>query len=98
MSKESKSVEIENERYEGEFLHDMFHGQGTFYFANGDVYVGQWVENKRSGKGVMYFEDCDRYECEFLNYKFNGKGVYYFKTGVKRAGTWRNDKLVQQSN
>lgn len=91
---ENKSIEIENERYEGEFLNDMFHGQGTFYFANGDVYVGQWVENKRSGRGIMYFEDGDRYEGEFLNDKFNGKGTYFFKTGVKRAGTWRNDKLV----
>ena len=28
------------------------HGQGTFIFANGDVYKGEWKNNKRSGTGT----------------------------------------------
>jgi hypothetical protein len=86
------------ERYEGDFLNDMFHGKGTFYFANGNVYVGDWVMNKREGFGIFYFANGDRYEGEFKNNKFNGKGTYLFaKSGIKRTGVWLNDKLLSNS-
>lgn len=30
-------------------------GQGTFYFANGNVYAGTWVNNDQNGLGKFYF-------------------------------------------
>jgi len=28
-------------------------GWGTYYFANGDRYEGEWVDNNRHGKGKL---------------------------------------------
>jgi len=83
-----------DECYEGSLVDDQFHGKGTFYFANGNKYVGDWINNKRQGYGIMYFADGDRYEGQFMNDKMNGKGTYFFKTGNKNIGTFRNDKFV----
>lgn len=52
----SEKVEIE-ERYEGDFVDGRFEGEGTFHYANGNVYKGQWKANKRHGKGVMTWVD-----------------------------------------
>ena len=33
------------------------HGQGTYMFANGDLYDGAYDEGKRHGVGVLAFAD-----------------------------------------
>lgn len=39
------------------------HGFGTMDYANGDVYEGEWVNGKRHGKGVLFYQkDGNRYE------------------------------------
>ncbi len=85
-----------DECYEGSLVDDQFHGKGTFYFANGNKYVGDWINNKRQGYGIMYFADGDRYEGEWMNDKMNGRGIYYFKSGFKQEGFFRNDKYLRQ--
>ena len=37
-------------------------GKGTFYFASGNKYVGDWVEDNRTGQGVLTYTNGDRYE------------------------------------
>ena len=32
----------------------MEHGHGTYYYGNGNKYVGQWKDGERSGKGTLY--------------------------------------------
>ena len=32
--------------YEGEWKDHLKNGQGTMTFANGDVYEGEWMDNK----------------------------------------------------
>ena len=36
--------------YDGEFRRRMRHGSGTFYYANGARYEGQWEADKKHGK------------------------------------------------
>ena len=36
-------------------------GQGTFYYFNGDRYVGKWKRDKPEGKGIYYYTNGDRY-------------------------------------
>jgi len=31
------------DRYEGEFLHDLFHGKGVKIYNDGREEVGQWI-------------------------------------------------------
>ena len=35
-------------------------GQGTFYYFNGDRYVGKWKRDKPEGKGIYYYTNGDR--------------------------------------
>ena len=35
--------------YEGYWLNDKAHGQGTYKHANGATYVGDWFEDKQHG-------------------------------------------------
>ena len=37
-------------------------------WANGDHYEGDWLDDKRTGKGVLtYVNNGDRYEGDYLN-------------------------------
>lgn len=42
------------ENYTGNFRNDVFYGQGTYRWADGTRYVGEWVANKKHGEG--YFD------------------------------------------
>ena len=35
--------------YEGHYKDDKMHG--TYYFVNGEKYVGDWADNMRNGRG-----------------------------------------------
>ena len=35
---------------------DMMHGDGSYYYANGDIYAGTFSEGKKHGKGMYYFK------------------------------------------
>jgi len=37
-------------------------GKGTYYYANGNKYIGDWVDDFRSGQGVFKWSDGGRYE------------------------------------
>jgi hypothetical protein len=37
-------------------------GKGTYTWANGDRYVGEWFEDKKHGKGVFHFANGRRKE------------------------------------
>ena len=35
-------------------------GRGTFYYLNGDRYVGEWNRDKPDGKGTYYYTNGDK--------------------------------------
>ena len=39
---------------------DARKGQGTFYYFNGDRYVGKWKRDKPEGKGIYHYTNGDR--------------------------------------
>jgi TonB family protein len=43
--------------YLGEFRNDVPHGSGRFVWNHGSVLVGQWLENKIHGEGILYNAD-----------------------------------------
>ena len=47
--------------YIGEFLNQLFHGQGNKYYGNGNVYSGQWKEGGRHGFGEFNWDLGDKY-------------------------------------
>jgi len=44
------------ENYSGEFVNDLYQGQGTFRWPNGSKYVGGFFANDKHGQGIFYYE------------------------------------------
>ncbi len=65
---EDDEEEKPGDTYEGNMEHGIRQGQGTYTWGiNGAVYVGEYVNNKKHGKGKMTFPDKGVYE---------GKGLW----------------------
>merc|ERR1740117_1351858 len=75
--------------------------QGTFTYANNDIYVGQWQSGKKHGKGsYSYAKDGTKligdwifpngtfYSGKFRYNKPHGKGVWIFKNGNQLTGEY----------
>ena len=46
----------------GELIGDVKHGKGTYRYADGGEYVGGWVDDQRTGAGLMKYPNGDQYE------------------------------------
>ncbi|XP_035514034.1 radial spoke head 10 homolog B isoform X2 [Morone saxatilis] len=46
----------QSNQYTGEFVQGQRHGQGAFYYAGGEIYEGEWKNNKKHGKDGRVFE------------------------------------------
>jgi hypothetical protein len=46
----------------GRFANGNFNGKGTKYFADGNKYVGDWIDDKMAGEGIFTWRNGDRYE------------------------------------
>lgn len=51
--------------------------------CSGNRYEGQWVDNLRSGQGVLYYADGGKYEGYFKNDKMNGRGIMSYADGKR---------------
>ena len=60
------------------------HGKGIEYYKDGNIkYEGDFVNDKREGKGKYIWEDGEYYIGEWLNDYMHGKGIEYYKDGNK---------------
>ena len=76
----------------GNYWHNC---QGTFTYADGGKFVGEWKYNKRNGQGTYTFNG-NKYVGEFKYGKANGQGTYTFANGDKYVGEWKDDKANGQ--
>ena len=44
-------------------------GQGTYTFADGDKYIGEYKDDKMNGQGTYTFADGDKYIGEYKDTK-----------------------------
>lgn len=59
---------------------------GTYVYANGDTYEGEFKGNMMDGKGVMVFSNGAKYEGDFVKGALTGKGTMTFLDGSKCEG------------
>ena len=59
---------------------------------NGDKYIGQYINTKKEGRGVLYLKNGDIYNGDFKNDKKEGKGIFYYNDGNRYEGDYKNDK------
>jgi len=103
--------------YYGSFDKDLKHGSETvtiqlydrseykgkckLVFSSGSTYVGDFVKDKRTGRGVYTWSSGERYDGEFKNGVFEGTGSYYFSgdttpayTGIFKDGKIQDDTVA----
>ena len=67
----------QNNKYEGEFRKDKKCGKGKIWFESGDIYEGEFSDNKFNGYGhYIWAKNKHEYKGNYLNGKFNGEGFY----------------------
>jgi hypothetical protein len=65
------------EYYEGQIdSNGMKHGTGIYYYKNGQIYDGQFVEDNRVGKGKLQYPDGCSYIGQFIENNANGHGIF----------------------
>ena len=53
-------------------------------YGNGDMYEGDWVDDVRSGLGVLTMANGDRYEGHWLADQKEGPGRYFYRSTGKK--------------
>eukprot|EP01116_Phalansterium_solitarium_P001660 TRINITY_DN1147_c0_g2_i1.p1 TRINITY_DN1147_c0_g2~~TRINITY_DN1147_c0_g2_i1.p1 ORF type:complete len:905 (+),score=235.49 TRINITY_DN1147_c0_g2_i1:109-2823(+) len=69
-----------------EYLRD---GRGEFHAASGDIYVGQWLRDRKNGFGVETYRNKDKYYGSFSDGQKAGHGVFVSHDGTVFEGTYR---------
>jgi hypothetical protein len=72
---------------------DVFHNcYGTYTWANGDKYVGEWKDGKRRGQGTYTWANGNKYIGEFKDNKQHGQGTSILVNGDKYVGDYKDGK------
>ena len=83
--------------YVGEYKDDLFHGQGTYTYANGDQYVGEFKDGLRHGQGTATSAIGDRYVGECKDDLFHGQGTMTYALGEQLEGVWEEGKFLYEN-
>jgi hypothetical protein len=79
--------------YEGEWLNGEKNGVGLLIEnMHNDVYIGQFKNNLKHGKGSYYWYHCDFYEGDYVSGKRTGKGYYKWLNGDTYEGEFFDSK------
>jgi hypothetical protein len=70
-------------------FHNCF---GTYTFASGGKYVGEWKDGKQHGQGIKTWMSGSKYAGEFKNGKRDGHGTYTYGSGDIYIGDFKDDK------
>ena len=66
--------------------------EGTYRFADGDKYVGEFKDGKQHGQGTYTFANGNKYVGVFRDGQKNGQGTYTCANGKKYVGEYRGGK------
>ena len=77
--------------YEGE-LNELGqkHGQGTYRWPNGRIYIGDWMNNQLHGEGMESWPNGSKYEGDFRGNRRNGHGRFIWPDGREYSGNSSN--------
>ena len=84
---------INGDVFEGRFVDGAIYGKGINKSKKDNMYVGEFVDSKREGKGQLTTQKI-HYVGEFKYDKFNGEGKIEFpKLGHKYEGEFKNNEI-----
>jgi hypothetical protein len=61
-------------------------------YPDGGRYEGEFLKNKRHGKGTYFYNDGRKYVGDWVKDERSGAGSEYFKNGDRYEGEFLNDK------
>jgi hypothetical protein len=64
----------------------------TIIYHNGDKYVGQFQDDKRTGQGTLTWANGDKYVGQFQDDKLNGEGTLTWANGDEYVGEFKDGK------
>jgi stage V sporulation protein K len=79
--------------YIGNWLNDMFHGHGAYYWSDGTSYEGEFHRGEVNGKGTLLSSNGEKYTGFFVNGIKQGKGETSWPNGDSHVGYWRDGNL-----
>lgn len=62
----------------------------TIYYANGDIYTGEYDGNLPVGNGILTLKDGNRYIGQFEAGEFSGYGIFLWTNNDHFEGYWKN--------
>ena len=71
---------------------DCENGKGTYTWADGRKYSGEWKDYMKHGQGTFTYASGDKYVGEWENEKYHGQGTYTFSDGSIYSGEWKDGK------
>lgn len=84
-------IVTDNYTYDGDIVDGVAHGNGVYYYKNGDQYTGEVKYNKLDGFGTYNYRSGARYVGFFSYGKIHGIGTFEDSYHIYK-GTWRNSK------
>lgn len=85
-------LDMKGRRYEGAFVANTMHGNGTLKYQNGNIYVGSFEKGLRSGQGHLIYAKGDEYLGPWKDDKMEGIGKFTFKNGDVYEGQFKEGK------
>jgi hypothetical protein len=80
--------------YIGEMKDDRtIEGRGVLVFEDGEIFMGNWKNNKLNEFGRAYYTNGDSYEGYYLNNSRHGQGCYYYQNGNREEAYFKHGKL-----
>jgi hypothetical protein len=72
----------------------MANGKGRLIHSDGDVYEGEWLNDKAHGKGTYIHMDGAKYTGEWREDKQHGFGVETWPDGARYEGNYEYGKML----
>lgn len=91
VSGEGKVEFTDGRSYQGALRNGLKTGVGTYVWATGQRYTGDWVNDVQQGRGEWSSKDGDRYQGEFRAGLRDGAGTMTYGNGIRYEGSWKAD-------
>lgn len=85
LEEQDKSEREKNNFYKGQVKEGKKEGCGV-WICDKNVFIGNFIEDERYGKGMCLYAEGDVYDGEWENGVFNGKGTYKLNDGEMFVG------------
>ena len=84
-------------RYVGAFRDSTYNGIGTYTYADGSEWTGEWQSGKNiNGEGVVKYDNGEKWEGEYKDGKRNGKGTYTYPDQKEYVGEYFDDERLKR--